>query len=137
MHRAASSKTGLRVRIKISIRSLFGRGEWDRFRDDREAIALAKVPEALDEVQRQRKYDRPLAAMLSDRRVGKLLRGFSQPSDGDQPAWVGLEARFVVVQNVTAFCECLVELGAPPETRIECETRKATLDLILGDIRIG
>jgi len=109
----------------------------DRFQNDFEAIALARVPEALDDAERERKYDRPLAAMLSARQVGEFLRGFSQPANRGQPAWVGLEARFVVLQNVSAFCTCLSELGAPPETRIECETAKATLDLTLGEATDG
>src|SRR4051794_16754416 len=103
------------------------------FDDERQAVLFARLPERLDDEQRRRKYDEPLAAAIREARVGHFLRGFSQLGDDGQVAWVGIEVTLDVLQNGAFVAERLAELGAPPETRIEIETEKASLEFSLAE----
>ena len=108
-------------------------GNFDDDDDHRRAVLFARIPERLDNEQRRQKYDEPLAAAIREAGVGESLRGFSQIGDDGQITWVGIEVTFDVMQNVAFVAERLVELGAPPETRIEIETKKASVEFALAD----
>jgi hypothetical protein len=103
------------------------------FDDERRAVLFARLPERLDDEQRRRKYDKPLAAAIREAGAGDSLRGFSQVGDDGQIAWVGIEVALDVMQNGAFVAERLVELGAPPDTRIEIETENASIEFSLAE----
>jgi len=103
------------------------------FDDERRAVLFARLPESLDDAQRRRKYDEPLAAAIREAGVGHSLRGFSQVGEDGQIVWVGIEVTLDVMQNGAFVAERLAELGARPETRIEIETEEASLELTLAE----
>ena len=85
----------------------------------------ARIPAQLDDEQRRRRYDYPLAAAIREVGVGQSLRGFSQTGDDGQIAWVGIGVTLEVMENVAFVAERLVEPGLPAETRVPVETQKA------------
>ena len=87
-----------------------------------DVVVFAKVPERLEESERCRRYDRPLAAALAESGVGAFLRGFSPVGGDGRIMWVGLEVRLHALADAAVFIECLQRLGAPPETIFEYET---------------
>jgi hypothetical protein len=98
------------------------------------ALLFAKLPERLNDEQRRIKYDEPLAAALRESGIDVFIRGFSQPGENGEIEWVGLEVDLCRMIIVGPVLDCLLQLGAPPETVIEIEDEKATAEFTLAEM---
>jgi hypothetical protein len=99
----------------------------------RGATLLARIPEDLDESSRRQKYDVPLANALSARGLKYFCRGFTLPAAGGGAPGIGIEVRADSVEVLALVVQEIADLGALPETVIEIETDKATVECTLAE----
>lgn len=62
---------------------------------------------------------------------GTFRRGFSQRNDAGEVEWVGVELELIVLQALSSVARHFADLGAPPDTVMDVETEKATVQLTL------
>lgn len=104
--------------------------------DPRRATFFARLPERLDDADRQRKYGGPLTSMIRAAGIAASLRGFSQAGEAGEIAWVGIEVIFDagdVALNAAFVAESLIELGASLESMVEVETEKGCVEFSLAE----
>jgi hypothetical protein len=88
----------------------------------RSATLFARVPLAMSDLDARRTFEQPLGAWLVEQGMEFSLRCFPLPASQDDAVLLAMAV------------EKISELGAPPETLIEIESDKATVEMSLGDM---
>ncbi len=94
---------------------------------------FAEVPLLMTASELRRTFEQPLGAWLAEQGVEFSLRCFLLPLRQDVPPGIGIEVRTGEYGMLAFLVEKIAELGAPPETRIEIESDKATVEMTLGE----
>ena len=101
---------------------------------NRTVTLWARIPEPLDDLQRQATYDAPLSRILLANGIQAVVRGFSIPPTADAAsASVGVEIRGLGPEAIAVVGQALVDLGAAPSMVLELETDIAAMQLTLAD----
>ena len=99
----------------------------------RVATLFADIPLVMTDAESQRTFEEPLGAWLTEQEVEFSLRCFSLPARQDRPPGIGIEVKTGEAGTLAFAVEKIAELGAPPETRIEIESDKATIEMTLAE----
>jgi len=96
-------------------------------------MLFAEIPLAMTVTEMNRTFEHPLGAWLSQQEADFSLRCFVLPSRQGRPPGIGVEVQTDEVGVLAFVVEKIAELGAPPETRIEIESDKATVEMTLAE----
>jgi hypothetical protein len=99
----------------------------------RGATLFAEIPLPMTELELQRTFGQPLGEWLTEQAVEFSLRCFRLPARQDRPPGIGIEIQTDKFGTLAFAVEKIAELGAPPETRIEIESEKATIEMTLAE----
>src|SRR4051794_39013726 len=97
---------------------------------------FAEVPLLMTASELRRGVEEPLVAWLAEQGVEFSLRCFLLPLRQDRPAGIGIEVQTGEYGMLAFLVERIAELGAPPETRIEIESDKVTIEMTLAEAGI-
>jgi hypothetical protein len=101
--------------------------------DDNDRLSLtARIPQNLDDLERQRMFDRPLREMMHAAGIAAAVRGVSS-AGADAGGWVEIEVAALAPHHIPSIVKALLALGAPPATHLTLETTKASINFTLAE----
>jgi hypothetical protein len=99
----------------------------------RGATLFVEIPLPMTELEFQRTFEQPLATWLIEQGIEFSLRCLPLPVRQDRPAGMGIEVHADEFGILPFAVEKIAELGAPPETLIQFESDKATIEMTLAE----
>ena len=94
---------------------------------------FARIPLPIDFPAAELQFETPLRHWLAAQRIPCTVRCFALPGEAPEAGGIGIEIQTNSVLSLAALPQKLAELGAPPRTRIELETDKGTVEMILHE----